>query len=58
MPRRISRRSSLVSDAAIASRRRNPSQASVSSARACSMRLMAEVPGVVWSVPSGAFSAS
>ena len=36
MPRRISSRSSRVSEAAIASRRRKPSQASSSSARACS----------------------
>ena len=54
MPRRISRRSSAVSDARDRLARRNPSQASTSSARACSSRLIADVPGVVSSMPSGA----
>ena len=54
MPFRISRRSALVSDASMAARRRNPSHASTSSARACSSRLTAEVPGVVSAMPSGA----
>ena len=53
IPRRISRRSSDVSEARIASRRRNPSQASTISARACSNRLTADVPGVVSVEPVG-----
>ena len=54
MPLRISLRSALVSDASMAARRKKPSQASTTSARACSRRLIAEVPGVVSAMPSGA----
>ena len=54
MPFRISLRSGFVSDASMAARRKKPSQASTTSARACSRRLMADVPGVVSAIPSGA----
>ena len=46
MPRRISRRSSAVSDARIAARRRNPSHARTMSSTACSKRRVADTPGV------------
>src|SRR5688572_2321413 len=45
MPRRISRRSSAVSDRAIASRAKNPSHASRSSRRACFSLTSAATPG-------------
>ncbi len=57
MPFKISTRSVLVSDAAMASRCRKASQASTSSARACSSRFTAVVRGVVSGSPSGAVSA-
>ncbi len=54
MPRRISRRSSGVSDAVIDARRRKPSQASTSSSRAAASRAFAVTPGVVSASPAGA----